>query len=68
MALVPIPIIFYFKGHIIRERSAFAPTHGHATQAATHHSDEDLNKTSSESGNANMDRTVNANADLEKQK
>lgn len=60
MALVPLPIIFYIKGHKIRERSTYAPTHGPATQAATHHSDEDLSKPRS--------GVANNNADVEKQK
>lgn len=55
LCLVPVPILFYLKGHKIRERSAFAPNLGPAMQASTHHDDESPNDSSAASRDGNVD-------------
>jgi len=42
LVLVPLPIIFYYRGAKLRERSKFAPTFPHAVGASHHQSDSDL--------------------------
>lgn len=39
MILVPLPVVFYLKGHKIRARSKFAPTFPIANQANAARSD-----------------------------
>lgn len=48
LALVPVPVLFYFKGAKIREKSEFAPTFSMAAEASNH-------KLESESGGSEPD-------------